>query len=269
MVVYPNCKINLGLNVIARRSDGFHEIESIFYPVSWCDILEIIPSEKTNYIFDGININCSETENICFKAYQLLKKQYDIPDINLYLYKNIPFGAGLGGGSSDGVFTLKVLNNLFSLNLDEKTLMVMASTLGSDCSFFIQDNPCYITGTGTNLLPLSLSLDGYYLVIIKPDITIPTKEAYKMITPKSPQTPLPEIIKLPVSEWKEKLINDFEEPVFAKYPEISLLKKDLYKKGAIYASMSGSGSSVYGLFEKEIDLAGDFQDCIIWKGCLS
>jgi 4-diphosphocytidyl-2-C-methyl-D-erythritol kinase len=269
MVVYPNCKINLGLNVISRRSDGFHDIESIFYPVPWFDILEIAPSVKNNFVFKGTTINCSKEENLCFKAYQIIKSQYNIPDINLYLYKRIPFGAGLGGGSSDGSYTLRALNELFSLNIDEKNLGEMASFLGSDCAFFTQDKACYISGTGTTFSPFSFSLKGYFLVIIKPDIIIPTKDAYKMITPKKPVMPLTEIIKLPVSNWKELLINDFEKPIFSLYPKIKTIKNSLCEKGAIFASMSGSGSAVYGLFENDINIAGVYSNCTIWKGPLS
>ena len=269
MIVYPNCKINLGLNVVSKRPDGFHNIESILYPIPWCDILEIIPSKKNNFLFDGIQINCPETENLCFKAHQLLQKQNGIPEINLYLYKNIPSGAGLGGGSSDGAFTLRALNDLFSLNLDEETLRGSASNLGSDCPFFIQDQPCLVTGTGNILMPLPATLKGYYIVMIKPDISISTKEAYGMVTPKKAQNPLTEIIKLPVRDWKNLMVNDFEEPIFKKYPKINSIKKLLYEKGAIYASMSGSGSAVYGLFENKIDMTGDFQDCIFWNGRLA
>ncbi|HNW69243.1 MAG TPA: 4-(cytidine 5'-diphospho)-2-C-methyl-D-erythritol kinase [Bacteroidales bacterium] len=269
MIVYPNCKINLGLNVVSKRPDGFHNIESILYPIPWFDILEIIPSKKNNFLFDGIQINCPETENLCFKAHQLLQKQKGIPEINLYLYKNIPSGAGLGGGSSDGAFTLRALNDLFSLNLDEETLRGSASNLGSDCPFFIQDQPCLVTGTGNILMPLPATLKGYYIVVIKPDISISTKEAYGMVTPKKAQKPLTEIIKLPVRDWKNLMVNDFEEPIFKKYPKINSIKKLLYEKGAIYASMSGSGSAVYGLFENKIDMTGDFQDCIFWNGRLA
>ncbi len=269
MIVYPNCKINLGLNVISKRPDGYHNIESIFYPVPWCDLLEIIPSDKNSFVFDGISVNCPQSENLCYKAFQLLKNQYDIPDISLYLYKKIPFGAGLGGGSSDGAFTLSALNELLSLNLDKKTLAQMASCLGSDCAFFAYNQPGYITGTGTDISPLSLTLKGYYIVIIKPDIAVSTKEAYQMIRPKKPDTPLLEIVKRPVSGWKELLINDFEEPVFLKYPKIRMIKNKLYENGAVYASMSGSGSAFYGLFTEDTDIEDSFQNCIVWKGCLS
>lgn len=268
MLVFPNCKINLGLNVIHKRSDGFHDIESVFYPVPWCDILEIVPSETDNFFFDGIKINCTETENLCFKAYQLLKNQYNIPNINLYLYKNVPFGAGLGGGSSDGAYTILALNTLFSLNIDENTLTNLTSKLGSDCAFFIQNKACYVCETGSHLTPLPFNLKGYYLVIIKPDISIPTKDAYNMLTPKMPEIPLSDIIKLPVYEWKNLLINDFEEPIFRKFPEISFIKKRLYSRGAVYASMTGSGSAVYGIFEVHTDIIDDFQNCIYWKGFL-
>lgn len=269
MIVYPNCKINLGLNVVSRRPDGFHDIESIFYPVPCCDMLEIIPADKDDFVVDGIAINCAVSENLCYKAYRLIKNQYDIPQISLYLYKKIPFGAGLGGGSSDGAFTLSALNELFFLDINEKTLTGMASMLGSDCAFFIQNKPAYITGTGTEISELSFSLKGYYIVIIKPDIIISTKDAYRMITPKKPQTSLLEIIKRPLSDWKEHLVNDFESSLFMKHPEIGTIKNLLYEKGAVYASMSGSGSSVYGLFDHEIDMADEFPNCIIWKGLLS
>jgi len=269
MIVYPNCKINLGLNVVSKRSDGFHDIESLFYPVPWCDILEITPVKKNNFLFDGIKINCPDTENLCFKAYQLLKKQYSIPEINLYLYKKIPSGAGLGGGSSDGAFTLRALNSLFSLNLDDETLKQFVYILGSDCTFFVQDKPCLVTGTGNKLLPLPFTLKGYHIVVVKPDISISTKEAYGMVSPQKAKIPVSEIIKLPLREWKNKMVNDFEEPVFKKHPKISAIKQMLYEKGAIYASMSGSGSAVYGLFENKIDMTGDFQDCITWNGLLT
>ncbi|HOY32706.1 MAG TPA: 4-(cytidine 5'-diphospho)-2-C-methyl-D-erythritol kinase [Bacteroidales bacterium] len=268
MIVYPNCKINLGLNVISRRPDGFHDIESVFYPVPWCDILEIIPSAKGIFTFNGININCPTEKNLCYKAYQLVKKQYHIPDINVYLYKRIPFGAGLGGGSSDGAFTLTLLNELFSLNMNETTLLEMASALGSDCTFFHQNSPCFVTGRGTILQPLTISLKGYHIVIIKPDFAISTQEAYRMISPQKPSMSVRDIMDFPVSDWNKMLMNDFETPVFAKYPQIGQIKEILYQKGAVYSSMSGSGSAVYGLFRKEPEIGNNFQDCITWKGCL-
>ncbi len=269
MIVYPNCKINLGLNVLSRRADGYHNIESIFYPVPWHDMLEIIPSDDCHFNFNGLNVNCAREENLCFRAYNLIKRQVNIPDIDLFLYKQIPFGAGLGGGSADATFTLKALNELFSLNLGDDKIAEMASSLGSDCAFFVQNSPCYVTGTGTTLCPLNLSLKGFYLVIVKPDVFVSTKEAYKMIIPRHPVVSLPDLIKAPVTEWKNTIINDFEEPVFSKYPLIRQIREKLYESGAVYASMSGSGSAVYGLFEQKMTIAGEFDHCIVWQGFLS
>jgi len=268
MVVYPNCKINLGLNVISKRPDGYHNIESVFYPVPWCDMLEIIPSEKNSFIFDGIGMQCPLEENLCYKAWDLVRKQFDIPGISLFLYKKIPFGAGLGGGSSDGAFVLKVLNDLFDLAIGSKTMATIASELGSDCTFFIDNRPGFVSGTGADIMPVELSLKGYYLLIIKPDVSVSTREAYGLITPKKPAVPLWEVIKQPVSEWKYQLTNDFEYPVIMNHPVIGRIKSRLYEAGALYAAMSGSGSAIYGLFEKETSIADNFSECLIWKGWL-
>jgi len=268
MVVYPNCKINIGLNIISKRPDGFHNIESVFYPVPWCDMLEISPSEKNSFVFDGIGIQCSLEENLCYKAWNLVKKQFDIPGINLFLYKKIPFGAGLGGGSSDGAFVLKVLNDLFGLDISAQTMATMASELGSDCTFFVGNRPGFVSGTGADIMPVELSLKGYYLLVMKPDVSVSTREAYGLITPKKPAVPLWEVINLPVSEWKYQLTNDFEHPVIMNHPLIGRIKSSLYEAGAVYAAMSGSGSAVYGLFEQEVDTDKDFAGCQLWKGWL-
>lgn len=268
MIVYPHCKINLGLNIISRRPDGYHDIESVFYPVPWCDLLEVIPSEKTGFFAEGISINCSPENNLCIKAYRLLKSHYTIPEISIFLYKQIPFGAGLGGGSSDGAFMMKALNELFKLDLGEKTLMSLASELGSDCSFFIQDKPCLVTGTGNVLTPLPFTLKGHFLVIVKPGVIIPTATAYGFIEPRIPSCPLSETVYSPVTEWKGKMFNGFEGPVFSRYPQIKEIKDKLYQKNALYASMSGSGSAVYGIFEKETDITSEFPGCVSWYGFL-
>jgi len=268
MVAFPNCKINLGLNIVSKRTDGYHDIESVFYPVPWVDFLEIIPAPLPLFKFDGIKFNCPENENLCSKAYYLLKSIYKLPEISLFLYKNIPMGAGLGGGSSDAAFTISLLNSLFSLNNDEKILTEIASQIGSDCAFFIHNKPGYICGTGSEYSPVSLSLKGYQIFIIKPEISVSTREAYSIIKPQKPEININEIIKLPVKEWKNLLVNDFEEPVFKIFPEIKILKDTLYEQGAVYASMSGSGSAVYGLFESDTHINFSFPNCICWKGVL-
>jgi 4-diphosphocytidyl-2-C-methyl-D-erythritol kinase len=263
MVVFPNCKINIGLNICGLRADGFHNIETVFYPVPWTDILEIIPSEKEEFTFEGINIECKPEDNLCYKAYRLLKNDFEIPPGKLFLYKNIPAGAGLGGGSSDAAFTLMTLNDLFSLSLDENALKEYASKLGSDCAFFIKNKAMFATEKGNAFSEITLDLKGFYLLIIKPRINIETAGAYKMISPVIPAYSLKDAINLPVSEWKSQISNDFEGPVFKKYAELKEIKGKLYKSGAVYASMSGSGSAIYGLFNERIDLK-QFPDVVCW-----
>jgi len=264
MVVFPNCKINIGLNIINRRADGFHDIESVFYPVGWNDILEIIPSDKEEFTFEGIKIDCPLNDNLCYKAYQLLKDDYKIPAIKLFLYKNIPSGAGLGGGSSNAAFTLLAVNNLFSLGPKDEKLLQVASLLGSDCSFFINNKPVYATGKGNVFEDITINLKGYYLLIVKPVLNISTAEAYSLISPQTPQTSLIESIKLPVSEWKLQIKNDFETPLFHVYPELKNIKDKLYSLGAVYSSMSGSGSAIYGLYDSMIDYRKEFPGMNCW-----
>jgi 4-diphosphocytidyl-2-C-methyl-D-erythritol kinase len=264
MVVFPNCKINIGLNIINRRTDGFHDIESVFYPVPWNDILEIIPSEREEFIFEGTKIDCTLNDNLCYKAYQLIKDDYKIPSIKLYLYKNIPSGAGLGGGSSDAAFTLQTLNSLFSLGLSDEKLLQYASVLGSDCAFFIKNKPIYATGKGNVFEDIPVNLKGYYLLIVKPKLNVSTAEAYKLINQETPETSLIDSINLPVSKWKLRIKNDFETPLFHVYPELKVIKDKLYALGAVYSSMSGSGSAIYGLYESMIDFRKEFPDMSCW-----
>jgi 4-diphosphocytidyl-2-C-methyl-D-erythritol kinase len=263
MIVFPNCKINIGLNVCEVRPDGFHNIETVFYPVPWTDILEIVASDKEEFIFDGLKIECKLEENLCYKAYHLLKKDFAIPPIKLFLYKIIPSGAGLGGGSSDAAFTLMTLNNLFSLNLDEDTLMNYATKLGSDCAFFIKNKAVYAIEKGNLFSEISIELKGYFLLIIKPKISIATATAYKMVTPVIPAYLLKDSITIPITQWKSQISNDFEAPVFKIYKELKEIKDKLYSLGAVYASMSGSGSAIFGLFNKKIDLK-EFPDEVCW-----
>jgi len=268
MVVYPNCKINLGLNIISKRPDGFHNIESVFYPVAWCDMLEIIPAASDSFVFDGLGLDCATEENICYKAWNLVKKHFDISGISMYLYKKIPFGAGLGGGSSDGAYVLMALNELFGLNIKRKVMAGLASELGSDCTFFLDNRPCFVSGTGGDIAPMELSLKGYYLMVVKPSVSVSTVQAYRMITPQKPVLQLSEVITRPVASWKKYLFNDFESPVMAQYPAIRKVKDRLYEMGAVYAAMSGSGSAVYGLFLHEVEADNDFAGCQMWKGWL-
>jgi 4-diphosphocytidyl-2-C-methyl-D-erythritol kinase len=251
MIVFPNAKINLGLNVVARRDDGYHDIETVFYPVPLCDALEILPAANGETVFTqfGIPVDGSAEDNLVMKAYRLLKTDFLLPAVDIYLRKQIPAGAGLGGGSSDAAFMLKLLNNFAELGLSDDKLEEYASRLGADCPVFIRNRPVFAEGTGNIFSQVDLSLSGYSLVLIKPDIHISTKEAYAAICPHKPDNSIRDIVKTPVAEWKNLLVNDFEEGVFAREPEIGKIKQELYDAGAVYASMSGSGSAVYGIFD--------------------
>ena len=249
MILYPIAKINLGLHVLNKRTDGFHEIESCLYPIPLCDILEIFPAEETIFLQTGIDLPNSNEKNICVKAYDLLASKYDIPPVYIHLRKQIPIGAGLGGGSSDGAFVLKGLNELFSLNISQANLEHFASELGSDCPFFITSLPCLVSGRGEILSPSSIDLNGKFLVLINPNIHISTKEAYALINPKQPVGELEEILSAKQIDWKTSLVNDFQIPIAQKYPIISETIAFLYENGAYYAAMSGSGSTVFGLFD--------------------
>ena len=250
MILFPNCKINLGLHVVSRRSDGFHDIETVFYPVPWGDVLEIVPDPGKDCVseYSGLPIPGDPGVNLIVKAYRLMKTEHGIGGIRTHLHKIIPMGSGLGGGSSDAASALRMLNELFSLQLDHDPLMNYARQLGSDCSFFIRNRPCFATGKGDQIEPLELDLAGYWLVIAVPEVMVNTAEAYGMITPRPPDHPLKESILAPVETWNGLLVNDFEIPVLAKYPVIRKVKEELLRAGALYASMSGSGSSVYGIF---------------------
>lgn len=254
MLTFPNAKINLGLNIVEKRADGYHNIETVFYPIGLCDVLEVVPSETcTDYSFSssGITIDGDPEDNLIVKAYRLLRSEYQFPAIDISLIKQIPFGAGLGGGSADAAFMLKAINELFTLKLTPKKLEKLASSLGADCPVFIRNRPVFATGIGNAFTSIDLSLKGYFLLLVKPDIHVSTPEAYSLVVPEKPETSLLELIKQPVSNWKNTIKNDFEKSVFARYPSINKIKNDLYEMGAVYASMSGSGSSVFGIFETE------------------
>ena len=251
MICFPNAKINLGLQVVSRKPDGYHNIETIFYPIPFCDALEIVLSEsnETTFTQTGILVDGNIEDNIVMKAFRLLEKDFDLPRIAIYLRKQIPLGAGLGGGSADAAFMLKLLNDFAGLGLSVEELEKYAGQLGADCPFFIRNSPVFAEGIGNIFTPVNVSLRDNYLVLIKPDIHISTKEAYNGINPKQPTSRLTEIIRLPVKEWKNYMVNDFEEGIFARYPIIREITQSLYDLGALYSSMSGSGSSVFGIFE--------------------
>ncbi|MCU4157438.1 4-(cytidine 5'-diphospho)-2-C-methyl-D-erythritol kinase [Carboxylicivirga sp. A043] len=258
MICYPNAKINIGLNVVEKRPDGYHNLETIFYPIPLCDALEAVHSVdgKAPYTFSntGIEVDAIAEDNICIKALNLINKKYDLPPIQIHLHKQIPFGAGLGGGSADGAFMLNLLNKEFQLNIPQDELQTLAVQLGADCAFFINNKPAFATGIGDQLHAIDLDLTGYYLALIKPPIHVSTPEAYGGVVPKPSIDSLKEIIKLPIEQWKHHIKNDFEKSVFANHPEIGKIKMDLYDAGAVYASMSGSGSSVFGFFKEKPEL---------------
>jgi 4-diphosphocytidyl-2-C-methyl-D-erythritol kinase len=268
MVAFPPGKINLGLQVLSRRSDGYHDLSTCFYPVPATDVLEIIASDEFRFEQTGIPIPGVQADNLCVKAYRLLQEQHELPPVHIHLHKVIPTGAGLGGGSSDAAYTLRLLNNQFSLNLSADDLMGFAAHLGSDCAFFCQDNAMMGTGRGEILSPAPVSLKGYFLLLIKPPVHVSTAEAYAGITPQIPLVALDTLLQTSVSVWKDKLQNDFELTVFARYPVIAAIKKRCYEAGAVYASMSGSGATVFALFDREISLSGEFSDAWCWSGWL-
>lgn len=269
MVVFPNAKINIGLFVTEKRGDGFHNLETVFYPIGLSDILEItrMDGKAGDYVFhtSGLDVACDAGDNLVVKAWRLLAVDYGLPAVRIHLHKVIPFGAGLGGGSADAAFMLKAVNEYFGLKLTEGTLADYAARLGSDCAFFICNRAAFASGKGEVLEDIDLSLDDYQLVLVKPDFGVSTPEAYSGIVPKAAGFDLRGLGGLPVGEWKQRVGNDFEGSVFMKYPRLAELKQCLYDRGAVYASMTGSGSAVYGLFEKNSRVDVDCPGCFIWK----
>ena len=268
MVTFPPCKINLGLHVINKRPDGFHNLETCFYPVPWTDVLEIIHSKTFGFSSSGNAIPGAWEHNLCVKAHRLLADQFSLSPISIHLHKVIPMGAGLGGGSSDAAHVIRMLNGIFELNLSRDVMMKLAATIGSDTAFFIQDDPMLGKGRGDVLTDVTIDLAGKFLVLVHPDIHVSTADAYARVTPAEPAVPLGDILKRPVGEWKDSLNNDFEYSVFEKYPVIADLKDKLYSLGATYASMSGSGATVFGIFEKEFDAAIAFPGTTVWASKL-
>lgn len=258
MIIFPNAKINLGLNIVEKRPDGYHNLETIFYPIPLQDALEITPWEggerKYKLAQSGIQIAGDDEHNLVVKAYKLLDSLYNLPPIEINLLKHIPSGAGLGGGSADAAFMLCMLNQHFQLNIPNEQLEVYAAQLGADCAFFVENKPTFAEGIGNIFSPIELSLKGYKLVLVKPDIFVSTRDAFAQIKPKRPSISLKEVAKMPIEAWKTYMVNDFEESVFPQFPAIADIKAKLYDMGAIYASMSGSGSSVFALFKGDATL---------------
>lgn len=269
MVVFPPCKINLGLNILSKRPDGYHAIETCFYPVPWTDILEIIPSLQFSFQTTGLPATINPEENLCVKAYRLLQQDFPMGPVHMHLHKIIPSGAGLGGGSSDAAYALRLLNQTFKLGLSGDDLQVYASRLGSDCAFFIESKPALGTGRGDELHSVEVNLSHKFVVLVKPEVHVSTADAYAGVAPGPPAGNLQEILKQDMSTWRNTLVNDFEESVFKKYPEIASIKARLYELGATYASMSGSGAAVFGIFQHEVNPHLEFAGVTSWSGFLT
>jgi 4-diphosphocytidyl-2-C-methyl-D-erythritol kinase len=251
MLAFPNAKINLGLRILRKRPDGFHEIDSCFYPIGWADALELLPAEATGFSSSGIAIDGDPLDNLCMRAYRLLAADHPLPPVRMHLHKAVPIGAGMGGGSADGAFALRLLDEAFGLGLGEEALCAYAARMGSDCPFFVANRPAMVSGRGEILQPASLSLAGWHLAVAYPNLHISTKEAYAGIVPAVPEESVAEVLALPAEEWEGRLRNDFEASLFPKYPQLPALKQAFYGQGAVYASMTGSGSAVFGLFRND------------------
>ena len=268
MISFPIAKVNLGLNVVARRPDGYHNLQTVFYPVPIKDVLEIYPMAQDfpsevdcDIKVTNIHVEGDEQRNLVVRAYNLLKQDFPaLPRLHAHLYKGIPTQAGMGGGSSDASAMLLLLDEQFNLGLTEQQLIDYAAKLGADCPFFIMNRPAYAEGIGERLTPIDLSLKGWYMAVVRPDIPVPTKEAFARITPQMPQKCCKEIVMQPIETWKDELVNDFELSVFAVHPELADIRVQLYQLGAVYAAMSGSGSALFGLFKEPVDIEKCFPD---------
>lgn len=251
MILFPPAKINLGLRVLLRREDGFHEIDSCMVAIPFFDVLEITPSDSFSFIHSGLEINGDEANNLVVKAYNLVASKFNIPPVYIHLQKHIPMGAGLGGGSADATYTILGLNQLFKLNLTTTEIQVLASQLGSDCPFFVSSNPQIASGRGEKLTPFSLNLEHLYLKIVNPAIHVSTQEAFSNVVFSGNEKSVKEVLNQPISTWNSELKNDFESSVFLKHPQLGDIKSKLYQEGAIYASMTGSGSTLFAIYESE------------------
>ncbi|MDF2432590.1 MAG: 4-diphosphocytidyl-2-C-methyl-D-erythritol kinase [Mucilaginibacter sp.] len=255
MIIFPNAKINIGLNIINRRSDGYHNLETIFYPVNIKDALEIVTADELRFESSGLEIPGRVEDNLCVKGYHLLKKDFDLPPVNIHLHKHIPIGAGLGGGSADAAFFIRLVNQNFNLGLTDERMENYARKLGTDCAFFIRNQPVFAFDRGDEFEPVKLDLSNYKIVLVMPPVHVSTAEAYGGVKPALVQQSLMEMVYRPVAEWKQFIKNDFEVSTFKNHPLIRGVKAALYEAGALYASMSGSGASVFGIFDKTPDLS--------------
>ena len=269
MILFPHCKINLGLHVLKRRTDGYHDIQSVMYPVPLRDILEITVADKTSLVYTGINPGCSPADDLCLKALESLKKLVSIPELQMHLHKNIPTGAGLGGGSSDAAFTIAGILKLINKTLPEGLLLQIIENIGSDCAFFLKGSPVLAEKKGEFLTPVPIRLSGITILIVKPAISVSTRDAYAWVKPRQRAIDLRILTCTSPAAWKDFLVNDFEAPVFERYPEIEQLKQKMYGLGAMYASMSGSGSAVFGLFSGRVNPGQTFGENFLWQGVLS
>ncbi|MCY7350497.1 MAG: 4-(cytidine 5'-diphospho)-2-C-methyl-D-erythritol kinase [Cytophagaceae bacterium] len=268
MIAFPNAKINLGLRIVEKRPDGYHNLESCFYPVGWTDVLEILPAAELTFKSTGLTIPGEAATNLCLNAYHLLRADYALPPVRIHLHKAVPIGAGLGGGSADGAFTLKLLAEQFKLGLSAEQLEAYARRLGSDCAFFINNQPRFCVGKGDKFENFSLLLAGTWVVLVNPGIHISTAEAYAGITPRHPADDLRQLLWQPLEAWRAAVKNDFEDSLLPRYPILGNLKTQLYEAGAQYASMTGSGSTVFGLFSEETDCSSLFKNLSFWQGVL-
>lgn len=265
MIIFPNAKINLGLNIINRRDDGFHNIETVLYPVKIKDALEIVEAQEFRFSSTGIPSG-NPDENLCVKAWNLVNQDYEIPPVHIHLHKQIPVGAGLGGGSADAAFCLRLLNEKFELGISIDKMQDYARRLGSDCAFFVENKPVFANGKGDQFQNIDLNLDKYYLILAMPPVHVNTADAYQGIKPGGSNYSLAGLPNLPLEEWRKTVKNSFEDTIFQKYLQIKKLKESFYESGAVYASMSGSGASVYGIFEQEVSLPELEQNNIIYYG---
>ena len=273
MIHFPIAKINLGLNVVNRRPDGYHDLETVFFPVHICDALEVVPMDDAfpsevdcDLKVTNIAIEGDEQRNLVVRAYHLLKQDFpQLPRVHAHLHKAIPTQAGMGGGSSDCASMIMLLNKMFGLGLSDSQMISYAARLGADCAFFIVGCPAYAEGIGERLQPINLDLSGWHIAVVRPDIPVSTKEAFSLITPRRPKKNCRDIVMQPVNTWREELTNDFEQSVFALHPEIGAIKQQLYDMGATYAAMSGSGSALFGLFRETVDLQEQFKGCMTFE----
>ena len=255
MIIFPNAKINIGLHVIERRPDGYHNLETVFYPIKVLDALEIVEDNEFSFQSSGIPIPGKIEDNLCIKGYEMLKRDFDLLPVKIHLHKHIPIGAGLGGGSADAAFFIKLLNQFFKLNLSDEQMISYSRKLGADCAFFIKNKPVYAFDKGDEFEAINLNLSAYKIVLVMPPTHVSTAEAYMGVKPRKAEVSLLELIQYPIGEWKKYIKNDFEESIFKNHPVIRGVKASLYEAGALYASMSGSGAAVFGIFEKEPDLS--------------